>query len=106
MQKPSFTAKKPSGGNSKRRRRVVARKDTKIYLDGIVFETLPSARFKVKISRSKNLDPLIVDCQVKTIFKVRNIKIIKGDQVTVEIDPETGLDPETNTAKGVIIERK
>jgi translation initiation factor IF-1 len=106
VQKPSFAPKKPPTGNPRRRRRVVPRKDDKIYLDGVVFETLPSARFKVKVTRSKNLDPLIVDCQVKTIFKVRNIKIIKGDQVTLEIDPETGLDPESNTARGVIIERK
>ena len=107
-QKSSQQSKPKPNGNTGRRRRgakLGERREDRIYLDGRVVETLPGTRFKVRIDRSKGLEPLIVDCQVKTMFKVKNIKIIKGDLVSVEIDPELDLDPENNTAKGVIIQR-
>jgi translation initiation factor IF-1 len=96
---------RPGNANRRRRQRQGERREDRIYLDGKVIETLPGTRFKVRIDRSKGLEPLIVDCQVKTLFKVKNIKIIKGDLVTVEIDPELDLDPENNLAKGIIIQR-
>lgn len=102
MKKPT---KKLNQGNKQRRSKIHDRREDKIYLDGKVIETLPGTRFKVKIERTKGIEPLIVDCQVKTMFKVKNIKIIKGDNVSVEIDPELDIDPENNSAKGTIIQR-
>lgn len=98
---------KPSNNptRSRSRKKTHERREDRIYLDGKVVETLPGTRFKVRVERSKGLEPLIVDCQVKTMFKVKNIKIIKGDLVTVEIDPVVDIDPENNSAKGVIIQR-
>ncbi|MEM1312615.1 MAG: hypothetical protein AAGF07_04085 [Patescibacteria group bacterium] len=94
-----------SANRRRQRQRQNERREDRIYLDGKVVETLPGTKFRVKVDRTKGLDPLIVDCQVKTLFKVKNIKIIKGDFVTVEVDPELDLDPENNLAKGVIIQR-
>jgi len=101
------TNKSRTGGGGRRRRRskVHERREDRIYLDGKIVETLPGTKFKVQVERSKGLEPLIVESQVKTMFKVKRIKIIKGDSVTVEIDPELDIDPENNSAKGVIIQR-
>lgn len=89
---------KPSGGR-KRVRREHSRSDDKTYLTGVVSDTLPGTRFIVKVERSKGLEPLVIECALKTMFKARNIKIIKGDTVDVEIDP---MDP---SLKGKIINR-
>jgi len=69
----------------------------KIYLQGQIIESLPGTRFKVRVKRSANLEDLIIDCQVKTLFKVRRITMIKGDSVTVELDPSEDL------TKGTIV---
>ncbi len=82
---------------NKKRKPLYEKKEDKIYFDGIVSEALPSVRFKVKIIR-KNLDPLILECQTKSILKVKRVKIIKGDNVTIEIDP-------TDLTKGLIVSR-
>jgi translation initiation factor IF-1 len=74
------------------------RKPDKIYLDGVVTETLPGVKFKVKIERSKGLEPLILECQTRTILKVKKIKILKGDNVSVELDP-------SDLSKGLIVSR-
>jgi translation initiation factor IF-1 len=96
MQKP----KPAQGGRRRRGRREHSRDENKTYLVGVVTEALPGTRFKVKVERSKGLEPLIVECSLKTMFKARNIKIIKGDTVDIEIDP---MDPEL---KGMIINRQ
>jgi translation initiation factor IF-1 len=86
--------------NTPNRRRKPAsydKKEDKVYFEGVVVETLPSVRFKVKIDR-KNLDPLILECQTKSILKVKKVKIIKGDFVTVEVDLE-------DLSKGLIVKR-
>ncbi|MGL4759757.1 MAG: hypothetical protein ACRCXZ_10590 [Patescibacteria group bacterium] len=87
-------------GGRRRVRKEHARDENKTYLTGTVAEALPGTRFKVKVERSKGLEPLIVECSLKTMFKARNIKIIKGDTVDIEIDP---MDPEL---KGMIINRQ
>ncbi len=74
-------------------------KENMIYLEGIVVETLPSVRFVVRIDRRNGLEPLELTCNTKTFFKSRNIKIIKGDKVVVELDPN-------DLTQGTIIERK
>jgi translation initiation factor IF-1 len=85
--------KKPSRSRSKGRARSTFDFDPdKIYFDGVVVETLPGVRFKVKIDRTRDLEPLILECNTKTIFKLRkNLQIIKGDTVTVELDPSDNL---------------
>jgi translation initiation factor IF-1 len=92
---------KPTKKRSSRRRSNTGseQKDDKIYFKGVIIEALPGVKFKVKVERDKGLDPLIIDCQTKTLFKVRRIKILKGDSVTVEVDPMEDL------TKGVIISR-
>ncbi len=93
-------AKPVQGGRRRRGRKEHSRDENKTYLVGVVAEALPGTRFKVKVERSKGLEPLIVECSLKTMFKARNIKIIKGDTVDIEIDP---MDPEL---KGMIINRQ
>lgn len=83
----------------KRQKRTLQFDPNKIYLDGIVFETLPAAQFKVKVDRGEGIEDLIIKCDTKTLFKKRNIKIIKGDTVTVELDPADDL------SKGIIVKR-
>jgi translation initiation factor IF-1 len=83
----------------RRTRKEHNRDENKTYLTGVVIEALPGTRFKVRIERSKGLEPLVVECNLKTMFKARNIKIIKGDNVDIEIDP---MDP---SLKGLIINR-
>jgi translation initiation factor IF-1 len=93
---------KPSSNHPPRRRRSAAayeRKSDKIYLDGIVVESLPGVKFRVKIERSKGLEPLILECQTRAILKVKKIKILKGDTVTVELDPQ-------DLSKGQIVSRQ
>jgi translation initiation factor IF-1 len=74
------------------------KKIDKIYFDGVVTETLPGVRFKVKIERSKGLEPLILECQTRAILKVKKVKILKGDMVAIELDPQ-------DLAKGLIVAR-
>lgn len=74
-------------------------KEDMIYLEGVVTEALPGVRFNVKVERSNGLEPLLIECNTKTLFKVKKIKIIKGDTVIVELDP-------TDLTKGTIVERK
>lgn len=70
-----------------------------IYFEGVVTDTLPGVRFVVKVERSNNLEPLLIECNTKTLFKLKKIKIIKGDTVVVELDPK-------DLTQGTIIERK
>ena len=91
---------KPSTGKRKNRvRREHFRDENKTYLTGVVTDALPGTRFKIRIERSMGLEPLILECELKTMFKARNIKIIRGDTVDIELDP---TDP---ALKGKIINR-
>lgn len=85
--------------NRRRRRKEHSKDENKTYLTGMVYDMLPGARFKVRIERSKGLEPLLIECSLKTMFKARNIKIIRGDSVEVEIDPAESL------TKGTIVSR-
>jgi translation initiation factor IF-1 len=73
-----------------------------IYLEGRIIEALPGARFKVRVDRENGLEPLIIDADLRTIYKLRHMHLIKGDFVQVEINPAQDL------TKGVIVlvERK
>ncbi len=84
--------------NRRRRRRVFEKKADKIYFDGVVVDTLPGVRFKVKIERSNDLEPLILECNTKSILKVKRVRMVKGDRVSVELDP-------SDLSKGLIVSR-
>jgi len=69
-----------------------------IYFEGKVVETLPGVRFTVRINRPNGLEPLEIPCITKTSLKSR-VKIIKGDPVLIELDPN-------DLTQGTIVERK
>ncbi len=82
----------------KKRRALFTKKPDKIYFDGTIVDTLPGVKFKVKIDRGEDLEPLIMTSDLKSFLKVKHVKIIKGDHVTLEVDP-------TDLEKGVIVNR-
>jgi translation initiation factor IF-1 len=86
------------GGAKKRRKSLYKKKSDKIYLEGVVVDTLPGVKFVVKIERSNGLEPLKLTCQTLSMLKVKRVKIIKGDSVEVEIDP-------SDLTKGLIVSR-
>lgn len=73
-----------------------------IQAQGIVIEALPNAEFLVEITDEnyqKSSDKkLVVTCHISGKMRMNYIKILPGDQVTVEISP---YDP----SKGRIIYR-
>lgn len=72
-------------------------KPDKIYFEGIITDFLPGTRFKVKVERAEGLEPLYLDTGLRTFFKARKIMLIRGDKVTVEVDPAEDL------TKGTIV---
>lgn len=89
---------RPTGGGRRKRRDIThAFKPDMLYLEGRIFESLPGTRFKVRVERGNNLDDLYIDADLKTVYKLRRMRLIKGDYVTVEIDPSQDL------SKGTIV---
>jgi translation initiation factor IF-1 len=94
-----------------RRKRISVEKDDKIYFDkGVVIETLPATQFKVRIDRqAKNgeaLPPIIIVAALKSQLVKSKIKVIKGDLVKVEVNPEDMyFNQEAGTLKGTIMQR-
>jgi translation initiation factor IF-1 len=74
-------------------------KDNMIYFEGKVVETLPGVRFVVRIERPNGREPLEITCSTKTSLIKSRVKIIKGDSVVVELDPN-------DLTQGTIVERK
>lgn len=92
-----FNKPRSSGGARKKRREITHEfKPEMMYIDGVVAETLVGTRFKVKVERD-NLDPYFIECGLKTIFKAKKIIVIRGQEVTVEVDPALDL------SKGTIV---
>ena len=100
INKPSSNNKsKVSKGKSKGKiTKKTKFKDNMIYFEGIIVGTLPGVRFTVRINRPNGLEPLEIPCITKTSLKSR-VKIIKGDSVVVELDPN-------DLTQGTIVERK
>jgi translation initiation factor IF-1 len=74
-----------------------------VYFEGKIFDTLPGTRFVVRVDRSsKGLEPLFIEADLKTLFKLRRIRMIKGDSVTVEVNP-LDIDPTKTRIHGVIV---
>lgn len=71
-----------------------------IYLDGMIVDVLPGTRFKAKVTREGDLEDLMIDCSLRTIFKVKRFRLIRGDKVTIELDPNESL------SQGTIVQVK
>jgi len=82
---------KAGSGKRKRKNLDIEFDPNKIYLQGRIYEALPGTRFKVRVERPGDLDDIMVDCKLRTVFKLKHINMIKGDTVTVEIDPNQDL---------------
>jgi translation initiation factor IF-1 len=74
-----------------------------IYFEGKIVETYPGTVFGVEVSRKNDLAPLMVKCSLKSLLIKKRVRIIKGDKVRVEINPEDMGNGET--LKGIIVER-
>lgn len=59
----------------------MAKEDT-IKLDGLVEELLPNMRFRVKLQNGMN-----VMAHLCGKMRMRNIRVLAGDTVTVELSP-------------------
>lgn len=94
-----------------KRRRISVEKDDKIYFDkGVVIETLPATQFKVRVDRQAKdgsvLPPIIIVSNLKSQLVKSRIKVIKGDLVKVEVNPEDMyFNQENGVLKGTIMQR-
>ena len=97
--------------NKNKRRRIAVEKADKIYFDkSVVIETLPATQFKVKVDRQgkddQSLPPIIIVANLKSQLVKSRIKVIKGDLVKVEVNPEDMyFNQEMGIIKGTIIQR-
>jgi translation initiation factor IF-1 len=89
-----------------------SRKQDLIYFDdAVVIETLPGTQFKLKVELQNNnpenpKPPIQLIASLKTKLIKKKVLIIKGDRVTVEVNPtDMYFDEETKILKGLIIER-
>ena len=57
-------------------------KDDVIEFEGVVFEALPNAQFKVKLSNEH-----VIIAHISGKLRMNYIKILVGDTVTVEVSP-------------------
>lgn len=62
-------------------------KGNKIEVDGVVVDTLPSARFNIRISDPSFPNNLIVRGHISGKMRMNYIRIIPGDRVKIELDP-------------------
>ena len=60
-------------------------KDDYMELEGRVIEMLPNAMFKVEVELFKNKPPHIVMAHISGKMRKNYIRILTGDQVTIEI---------------------
>ena len=63
-------------------RGLLVAKEKAIELDGTVIETLPNAMFRVELSNG-----LMVLAHISGKMRMNFIRILPGDQVTVEVSP-------------------
>lgn len=106
--------KKNNSNNNQRPRRRFRenRKQECIYFEyALVTETLPGTQFKVKVELEnrdpeKPKPPIQIVANLKTKLIKKRVLIIKGDKVTVEVNPnDMYFDEENKILKGIIIER-
>jgi translation initiation factor IF-1 len=97
--------------NSRKVRKVFVEQESKIYFEGVVFETLPGAKFRVKVKRPSRVPAsevtyFYIVAKLKAAL-VRKLKIIKGDYVKVEVIPEDMyFNQDQGILKGTVVERK
>lgn len=109
MQKPRPQQSRPP--NPRSRRKVIKEKEDKIYFEkAVIIETLPGTTFRAKVNRpSKDpanpLPPILINCNLKSKL-IKNVKIIRGDIVKIEVNPEDMyFSQELGILKGTIIQR-
>lgn len=95
--------KSGGGGRRKNRNQRYIKQEGKMYFDGRISQALPGAHFEARVDRGPDLEPIIIDCNLRTILKVKRFKLIKGDPVTIEVDPVQGI-ADDGSMKGVIVE--
>ena len=94
MQNRGYKKRKP-GGRRKRKSLEFEKDPNMIYLDGVIANSLPGTRFEVKVERGE-LDDLMVECKLRTVYKLmRRFRLIRGDKVSIEINPNQELDKGT-----------
>lgn len=64
-------------------------KGNKIEVDGIVVETLPGTCFNIRITDPSFPENFIVRGYISGKMRMNFIRIIPGDRVRVELDPDT-----------------
>lgn len=62
-------------------------KGNKIDVDGVVIETLPSAWFKIRITDPNFPEDFTIRGHISGKMRMNFIRIIPGDRVKVELDP-------------------
>lgn len=90
-------AKNNRSGRRKRREIKYDFDPSMIYFEGRIIDPLPGTRFKVRVERANGLEPLLIECDLRTLYKVRHMHLIKGDYVTIEVNPMLDL------TKGTIV---
>lgn len=109
MQKPRPQQSRPP--NPRSRRKVIKEKEDKIYFEkAVITETLPGTTFRAKVERQSKdpanpLAPILINCNLKSKL-IKNVKIIRGDVVKIEVNPEDMyFSQELGILKGTIIQR-
>lgn len=95
--------KSSSPNRRKNRNKQTKLKEEMIYFEGRVVETFPGTIFGVAVVRKAGLAPLIIKASLKAMLIKRRVMVIRGDKVTVEINPED-LATE-GMIRGTIVER-
>lgn len=70
-------------------------RDNGFEMEGVVIDCLPGSKFKVELDEMKGT---VVTATLAGKIRINNIRILKGDKVTVEMSPY-------DTTKGRIVWR-
>lgn len=60
----------------------MAEKQEKIKIEGVVFEALPNAMFRVELNGGRQ-----VLCHLSGKMRIHHIKVMPGDKVEIEMTP-------------------
>jgi translation initiation factor IF-1 len=110
--KKSFQKNSSNNFKPRKRFREIRKEDYIYFENALVTEALPGTLFKLKVDlkAKSNTEEKIPSIQIVANLKTKLIKkkvlIIKGDKVTVEVNPtDMYFDEEDKILKGLIIER-
>lgn len=63
---------------------------------GHIEKKLPGGRFEIKVQTREGVEPVILN-NIRVSNKLRRLKLVIGDKVKVEFDPEAGLTDSAST---------